>query len=363
MQLLNEITAGALPLKNRVAMAPMTRARATAEGLVTESTALYYAQRATAGLLISEGVNISEQAIGNPFTPGIYNEAQIAAWKKVTDAVHAKGGTIVMQLWHTGRVAHSAVKNGELPVAPSAIRIEGQQHYTPAGPADFEIPRALENEEVKAIIRQYAVAAANARKAGFDGVELHSAFGYLPNQFLVDGANQRTDEYGGSIENRSRFVLEVMNELVNVYGPGRVGIKLSPVIPYNGITDSDPKALYTYLISKLNELPLAYLHLMRAMMPIDAFPHWPKDVLGTFAPLFDKTIIANGGFDRETAEETISSGQSHLVSFGASYIANPDLVKRFEMNAALNEPDRNTFYGGGDAGYIDYPVLSEATAN
>lgn len=363
MKLLEPVNMGALQLRNRVVMAPMTRSRATAGGVVTDAVALYYRQRATAGMLITEAVNISEQAIGSPFTPGIYTDEQIAAWKKVTDVVHQAGGTIVMQLWHTGRVGHSAVKNGQLPVAPSAIRIEGQQHFTPTGMQDYEVPRALETAEVKTIVKTYATAAANAKAAGFDGVELHSAFGYLPNQFLVDGANRRTDEYGGSIANRSRFVLEIMQELVNVWGPGRAGIKLSPVIPYNGMIDSDPEALYTYLIRELDKMPLAYIHLMRAMMPLDAFPHWPKDVTGTFGKLTTKTVIANGGFDRETAEETIAAGNAQLVSFGAPFVANPDLVRRFELGAELNAPDRSTFYGGGDKGFIDYPFLTPATTN
>lgn len=360
MKLLEPVHIGALQLRNRMAMAPMTRSRATADGVVTAATALYYRQRATAGLLITEAVNISEQAIGSPFTPGIYTDAQIAAWKTVTDAVHEAGGTIVMQLWHTGRVAHSSVKNGQQPVAPSALRIEGQQHFTPTGMQDYEVPRALETPEVKAIVQTYATAAANAKAAGFDGVELHSAFGYLPNQFLVDGANQRTDEYGGSIENRSRFVLEIMQELVKVWGPGRAGIKLSPVSPYNSMIDSDPKALYTYLISKLNDLPLAYIQLMRPLMPTTAFPHWPTDVLETFGTLTHLPIIANGGYTRETAAADVANNLAACISFGALFLANPDLVKRFELDAALNTPDRSTFFGGGDKGYIDYPVLEPA---
>ena len=358
MKLLEKIKIGTLELNNRVAMAPMTRSRATGEGLVTKSTVTYYEQRATAGLIITEGVNISEQALGSPYTPGIFTVEQTESWKAVTEAVHAKGGKIFMQLWHTGRVSHSSVKNGVLPVAPSAIAIQGQQHFTPTGMQNYEVPRALETQEVKDIIKQYGVAAQNAKDAGFDGVELHGAFGYLPNQFLVDGANQRTDEYGGSIENRSRFVLEVMQELVNVWGENGAGIKLSPSIYYNSMIDSDPKSLFTYLIQELNKLPLAYLHLMNALFPLTNFPHWPGDILGTYSSLFDKTIISNGGYKRDTAEQELLNGKAHIISFGSLYVANPDLVKRFELNADYNAPDQSTFYGGGDKGYIDYPTVS-----
>lgn len=357
MKLLQKTQLGKLELNNSVVMAPMTRSRADANGLLGQMTLDYYSQRSSAGLIISEAVNISEDALGSPYTPGIYTQEQVEAWKKVTSAVHEKGGKIFIQLWHTGRVGHSSVRNGVLPVAPSAIRIEGQQHFTPTGMQDYEVPRELTLEEVKDIIKQYGIAAKNSLDAGFDGVELHGAFGYLPNQFLVDGSNKRTDEFGGSIENRSRFVLEIMKELVNVFGEGRVGIKLSPSIPFNGMIDSDPKALYTYLITELNKMPLAYLHLMEALFPLDSLPHYPKDILGTFGHLFDKKIITNGGYSRETGEKALENGIANLVSFGALYVANPDLVKRFELNAQYNEPDRNTFYGGSDKGYIDYPFL------
>ncbi len=357
MKLLDKIKIGSLELNNRIAMAPMTRSRATSDGLVTKSTAVYYEQRASAGLIITEGVNISEQALGSPYTPGIFTAEQTDAWKPVTQAVHNKGGKIFMQLWHTGRVSHSSIKNGVLPVAPSAIGIQGQQHFTPTGMQDYEIPRALETQEVKDIIQQYGLAAQNAKDAGFDGVELHGAFGYLPNQFLVDDANKRTDEYGGSIENRSRFVIEVMQELVRVWGENKAGIKISPSIPYNGMIDSDPKSLFTYLIAELNKLPLAYLHLMNALFPLTDLPHWPNDILGTYSHLFDKTIIANGGYNRDSAEQEILLGKAQIISFGTLYVSNPDLVTRFERNAGYNAADRSTFYGGGEKGYIDYPTL------
>lgn len=358
MKLLEKYKVGALDVNNKIAMAPMTRSRANADGTVGDMTVTYYQQRASIGLLITEAVNISEQAIGSPFTPGIYTAAQVESWKKVTEAVHAAGGTIVMQLWHTGRVSHSSIKNGEQPVAPSAIAIEGQKHFTPTGMQPYETPRELTTAEVKQVVADYRQAAINAKEAGFDGVELHGAFGYLPNQFLVDGANHRTDEYGGGVENRSRFVLEVMQALVDVWGAGRVGIKLSPSIPYNGMIDSNPEALFGYLIGKLNEMPLAYLHLMQPLFPIDAFPHYPKDVLTTFGGLFDKTIMVNGGYDRNSGEKEVVDNRAQMVSYGALTLANPDLPERFRLDTGYNTPRKETFYSGGAQGYIDYPTLN-----
>jgi len=357
MKLLDLFQLGSLRLKNRVVMAPMTRSRADVHGVVGELTATYYAQRATAGLIISEATNISEEAVGSPMTPGIWNAAQVGAWRHVTEAVHAAGGLMFSQLWHTGRVGHSLVRNGRVPVAPSAIAITGQQHFTQQGPKDYEVPRELTTAEVRATIDDYEHAARNAKAAGFDGVELHAAFGYLPNQFLVDGANRRTDEYGGSIENRARFTLEVMDRLVGVWGKGRVGIRLSPTIAYNGMIDSDPLETFGYLIRKLDALPLAYLHMMRSPFATDAFPHWPKDAVATFGPMFRGPVIANGGYTRDSGEEAVASGAAAVVSYGALYVANPDLVRRFELGALLNEGDRGTFYHGGPHGYIDYPAL------
>jgi N-ethylmaleimide reductase len=358
MKLLEASQIGNQPIKNKMVMAPMTRSRADKNGIVSDLTVLYYSQRADAGLIITEAVNISEQALGSPFTPGIYTAEQINAWKKVTEAVHAKGGKIYAQLWHTGRVGHSVDKNGNLPVAPSAIAIQGQQHFTSQGPKEYETPRALETTEVKQIVLDYKQAAINAVEAGFDGVELHAAFGYLPNQFLVESANQRTDEYGGSIENRSRFVLEVMRAMVDAIGENKVGIKLSPSIPFNSIIDSNPTALYTYLIGELNELPLAYVHLMNAMFPTDNLPQYPRDVMETFGKLTQHTVMANGGYTRETGEKELERGIAKVISYGALFLANPDLPKRFELNAELNTPDRATMYGGGEKGYTDYATLN-----
>lgn len=357
MKILSGIALGSVMLKNRMAMAPMTRSRATNEGVVGDSTELYYIQRASAGLIISEGINISEQAKGSPFTPGLYTREQIDAWKKVTASVHEKGSVIYAQLWHTGRVAHSVVRNGELPVAPSAIAIEGQQHFTQEGMKDYETPRALSTEEVRQTVLDYKQAAINAIEAGFDGVELHAAFGYLPNQFLADSANHRTDEYGGSIENRNRFVLEVMQELVNAVGSDKVGIRLSPAIPYNSIIHKHPTTQFTELIKALDDMPLAYIHLMNAIYPLDHLPHYPKNVLETFGKLTRHTIIANGGYNGETGEEELVKGIAKIISYGTLFLANPDLPKRFQLNTELNQADRATMFGGAEKGYTDYPFL------
>jgi N-ethylmaleimide reductase len=344
MKLLQTTKIGNLELQNSMAMAPMTRSRADLDGVVNELTVQYYAQRASAGLLITEGINISEQALGSPFTPGIYSHEQIEAWKKVTKTVHEKNGKIYAQLWHTGRVAHSVDKHGILPVAPSAIAIQGQQHFTSQGPKDYETPRALEITEIKQIVQDYKQAALKAIEVGFDGVELHAAFGYLPNQFLVESANQRTDEYGGSIENRSRFVVEVMQALVDAIGANKVGIKLSPSIPFNSIIDSNPTALFTHLIAELDKMPLAYIHLMNPMFPTDNLPQYPRDVLGTFGALTKHLVMANGGFTRETGEKELEKGIAKLISYGTLFLANPDLPKRFELNSGLNQPDQTTMY-------------------
>lgn len=349
-----------LPLANRIVMAPMTRSRADAAGLVGPLQAQYYAQRATAGLIVSEAITISADAIGSPLTPGLYTAEQTAAWRPVTEAVHAAGGRIFAQLWHTGRVGHSSIREGVLPVAPSAIAIRGQQHFTPTGPMDYETPRALTTDEVHAAVADYGRAARNAGLAGFDGVEIHGAFGYLPNQFLVDGANHRTDAYGGSIANRCRFMLEITDAAIDAWGPGRVGIKLSPSIPFNSMSDSDPTALFSHLIGALNTRPLAYVHLMQAMFPLNDLPDWPADPLATFGPQVVAPLITNAGYTRATAMQVVADGRAQMVSFGAAYVANPDLVARLLQDAPLAAPDRATMYGGGAEGYTSYPALTEA---
>lgn len=358
MKLLEPIKIGNASLKNSMAMAPMTRSRASIEGVVGESTVLYYTQRASAGLIISEAINISKQATGSPFTPGIYTKEQIDAWKKVTQAVHENGGTIYAQLWHTGRVGHSLVKNGELPVAPSAIAIQGQQHFTMEGMKAYETPKALSIEEILQIIQDYKQAAKNAVEAGFDGVELHAAFGYLPNQFLAESANLRTDQYGGSMENRNRFVLEIMKELVAAIGDNKVAIRLSPTSTYNNISHQEPVEQFTSLIEHLNQLPLAYIHIMKVPFPVDQFPQYPIDAVETFGKISKHPVIANCGYTRETGEAELQKGIAKLIAYGTLFLANPDLPKRFEINAELNQADRATMYGGQEQGYIDYPFLN-----
>ena len=357
MKLLETVKLGNKTLKNSMAMAPMTRSRAGLNGVVGESTILYYTQRASAGLIISEAINISEQAIGSPFTPGIYTNEQVEAWKKVTQAVHDKGGVIYAQLWHTGRVGHSLVKNGQLPVAPSAIGIEGQQHFTAEGPKEYETPRELTISEIEQIVQDYKKAAIHAMEAGFDGVELHAAFGYLPNQFLAESANKRNDKYGGSNENRNRFVVEVMHEMIEAIGSDKVAIRLSPTSTYNTIIHDNPIEQFTMLVNELNKMPLSYIHLMNVPFPADKFPNYPASAVDTFGKLTQHTVIANCGYTRETGEAELEKGIAKLISYGTLFLANPDLPKRFELHAALNEADRATMYGGQDKGYIDYPFL------
>lgn len=358
MKLLEKTKLGNLSLKNKMVMAPMTRSRASLNGGVGDSTILYYTQRASAGLIVSEAINISEQAIGSPLTPGIFSNEQIDAWKNVTKAVHENGGLIYAQFWHTGRVGHSLVKNGKLPVAPSPLSIQGQQHFTMEGQKDYETPKELTIEEIKVIIQDFKQASINSIEAGFDGVELHSAFGYLPNQFLADSSNQRNDLYGGTIENRNRFVLEIIEEMIDAVGENRVAIRLSPTSTYNNIIHNDVIGQFTSLITELNKLPLSYIHLMNVPFPADKFPQYPTNNIETFGHISKHPIIANCGYTKETGEEELEKGIADLISYGSLFLANPDLPKRFELNSELNQPDRATMYGGQDKGYIDYPFLS-----
>ncbi|MCP9757193.1 alkene reductase [Lacihabitans sp. CCS-44] len=358
MKLLDKTKIGSFELKNSMVMAAMTRSRADISGIVGNATVTYYTQRASAGLILSEAINISEQAIGSPFTPGLYTNAQIEAWKKVTTAVHKAGGIIFAQLWHTGRVGHSVDRNGDLPVAPSAIAISGMQHFTSQGPKDYETPRALTNAEVKQIIKDYGQAAKNAIEAGFDGVELHAANGYLPNQFLAESANQRTDEYGGSIENNSRFILEIMQELISAVGGHKVGIKISPLQPYADIVLNDPTVTFKYLIQELNKMEFAFVELMKKSPMFPAIPTYPtEDEIELFGSLIKQPLIAGTAYNKESAEEELKKGIAKAIAFGSSFLANPDLPKRFELDAPLNQPDRMTMFGGDEKGYIDYPFL------
>ncbi|WP_170336708.1 alkene reductase [Ruegeria arenilitoris] len=358
-KLFSGIKAGAIELKNRVVMAPLTRNRARAEDdSVHELQAKYYAQRAGAGLIITEASQISPQGKGYAWTPGIYSDAQIDGWKKVTEAVHAEGGKIVIQLWHVGRISHfSLQQDGGAPVAPSAI---GAKAMTFDGEQFVETsePRALSIEEIASVVADYRQAAENAKKAGFDGVEVHAANGYLIDQFLRDESNKREDEYGGPVENRARFLKEVMDAVVDVWGADRVGVRLSPFSDANNISDSDPQATFSHAIKLLNSFGLAYLHL------VEGQTGGPRDIpeggdLKALYELFDGAKMGNNAYDREMAIESVDTGAVDLVAFGRPFISNPDLVSRLEKDAPLNELDATTLYGGNEKGYTDYPTLGQ----
>jgi len=352
-QLLTPVRIGRLVAPNRVVMAPMTRSRASDTGVVGDMTVAYYAQRASAGLIISEGVFPSAMGKGYVNTPGIETEAQVAAWKKVTEAVHARGGRIFMQVMHCGRVSHPSLLNGATPVAPSAIRPEGQA-WTPIGQVDFVTPRELSLGEIAGVIDDYRQATRRAIGAGFDGVELHAASGYLPEQFLSSGSNRRQDVYGGSVENRARFVLDVLDAMASEAGADRVGIKISPEMNYNSITDAAPEATYTYLVHQLNGRGLAYLH-------VALFGSPKFDYHAALRPLFDGAYLIGSGLTQGGAEALLQERKADATVFGASFLANPDLPERFRVGAALNTPDRGTFFAPPTAkGYIDYPTLVPA---
>lgn len=355
-QLSTAVKIGPYDLRNRIIMAPMTRSRANdADGVQSELAVTYYRQRAGAGLIITEGTFPSAMGKGYVATPGIYSDAQVAAWKRVTDAVHAEGGRIFLQLMHTGRISHpSMLPQGALPVAPSAIKAAGQA-FTMSGMADFVTPRALETAEVAGVVDEYRLATRRALEAGFDGVELHAASGYLPEQFLASGTNQRTDQYGGSIPNRARFVLEVLQAMIAEAGADRVGIKISPEMGFNDIVDENPVETYIYLVGQLAPLKLAYLHVALFKASFDYH--------GALRPLFGGTYLLGGGQSRESGEQRIAAGQADAVVYGSTFLANPDLPRRFELNAPLNTPNPALFYVPGPAGYIDYPALDDGRAN
>ncbi|OBR78911.1 alkene reductase [Xanthomonas arboricola] len=347
---------GALTLANRIVMAPLTRNRAGAGLVPSALAATYYAQRASAGLLITEATQISPQAQGYQDTPGLYTPEQIAGWRAVTDAVHAKGGRIFVQLWHVGRVSHVDLQPGSAaPVAPSAIRA-ATKVFVNNGFADVSEPRALELHELPGIVEDFRQAAANAIAAGFDGVEIHGANGYLLEQFIKDGANQRTDAYGGSIENRARLLLEVVAAVSKQIGADRTGVRISPVSPASGISGSDPQPHYDYIAEQLDALGIVYLHVVEGATggPRDAAPF-------DYAALrskFTRTYLANNGYDLELANAQLRAGNVDLVAFGRPFISNPDLVERLHTGAALAPLNPATLYGGGAEGYIDYPSLA-----
>jgi N-ethylmaleimide reductase len=347
---------GPLQLPNRVVMAPMTRNRAGPGNAPGPLNATYYAQRASAALIVSEATQISPQGLGYPGTPGIHSAEQIAGWKGVTDAVHAAGGRIFLQLWHVGRISHPSLQpDGKLPVAPSAMAPAGQA-MTFDGMKPFVTPRALDIQEIAGIVEDYRRAARNARNAGFDGVELHGANGYLIDQFLRDGSNRRTDRYGGTAQNRARFLIEVMEAIVGEWGAERVGVRLSPTNPFNDMTDSNPAATFATVIGELNRFGLAYLHVVEPATG-DPLAAGEAPDIRFFRHRWRGALIGNKGYDLARANAAIQAGWADLVSFAVLFLANPDLPIRFRRGGPFNPPDRKTFYGGTAAGYTDYPSI------
>lgn len=357
IHLLSPIQLGPYTLPNRIVMAPLTRNRAT-DNLPQPIHATYYAQRASAGLIISEATQVCPEGVGYPATPGIHSPEQVLAWRPVTDAVHEAGGRIFLQLWHVGRISHPDLQpGGQLPVAPSAIAPQGEA-ATYTGMQPFVTPRALDLDEIPGVVEQYRQGAKNALEAGFDGVEVHGANGYLLDQFLRDGSNQRTDAYGGSIENRARLLIEVLEAVIGVWGSDRVGVRLSPSGSFNDMSDSDPAALSRYLAEALTPLNLAYLHLIEPRA--DENPDSPDLGADFFRSLYTGMIISAGGYEKADGNAMLAKGNADLIAYGRWFISNPDLPQRFAADAPLTPYDRDSFYGGDERGYIDYPTLDAA---
>ena len=353
--LLSEARLGPYTLPNRVVMAPMTRSRAGVGEVPGDLAALYYAQRASAGLIVTEATQVSPQGIGYISTPGIYTDAQVAGWRRVTDAVHARGGRIFLQLWHVGRMSHPDLQpGGALPVAPSAVKPDAVA-YTRQGPQPCVTPRALGRSEIPGVVEQFREGAVRALEAGFDGVELHGASGYLIDQFLQDGTNRRTDDYGGSIENRVRFLMEVTEAVTRVWGADRVGVRLSPLSDANDMHDSDPLSIFAHAARALARFGLAYLHVVAGDALEAGSPG--RAVVTAMRDRFRGVVILNEGYDRESGNAAIETGLADLVSYGELLLANPDLPERFAERAAMNDADPSTFYGGGARGYTDYPTV------
>ena len=360
--LLSPVRLGALSLKNRVVMAPLTRCRTdNADFVPNDLMIAYYAQRADAGLIISEGTIVSPQGRGYPFTPGIWSAEQVAGWRKVTDAVHAKGGLIVCQLWHCGRLSLPEYHDGQPPVAPSAVNPEWKM-FSLTGQPDTVTPQALSRKEIAGIVADFAKAAANAMAAGFDGVEIHSSNGYLFHQFFSAQSNQRTDEYGGSHENRARIFCEVLDAIGQVMPLDRVGFRLNPMLNrFHGLNvEADTVPMWEYVVRRANDYGLAFLHLTEPMSPqqIENTPGALSDVGAHFRPIATMPIISNGGLTQSSGEARLAAGLCDAVAYGKAWIANPDLLERFRRGAALNAADVNTFYQGGEKGYLDYPTLA-----
>jgi N-ethylmaleimide reductase len=358
MNVYSDYRLGELSLPNRFVMSPMTRSRALAGNVPNPLAAVYYSQRATAGLLITEGTQVSPQGVGYIRTPGIHSAEQVAGWKAVTDAVHKAGGRIFAQLWHVGRVSHPDFHGGELPVGPSAIAAVGEA-YTVNGRQQLEAPRALTVAEIPEVVEQFRRAAVNAKEAGFDGVELHGANGYLLDQFLRDGANDRTDAYGGSIENRARLPLEISDAVIGVWGPSRVGYKISPYFSNLGMSDSSPIDTFSYLAKELGSRRIAYLHVAEAVAGPSVAPDGTIRATPILRRLFGGPVIANGGYGLESANAAIGTNEVDLVAFGVPFLANPDLPERWRRGAPLNAPQFDLFYTGEERGYTDYPALEQ----
>jgi N-ethylmaleimide reductase len=351
--LFTPLALGTLTLPNRILMAPLTRCRADDGHVAGPLMAEHYAQRASAGLLIAEATMAMAGNSAFWHEPGIHSEAQVAGWKLVTDAVHAAGGRIFLQVWHGGRACHPLLNDGAQPVAPSALAIANDEVHTPQGKQPYVVPRELADVELPAIVAGFRRAAANALAAGFDGVEVHGANGYLLDEFLRDGANKRSGPYGGPLANRARLLLEVIDATCAVWGSGRVGVRISPLNSYNDIADSDPMGLTAWLAGRLNDYPLAYLHVMRG----DFFGKQQGDVLTPARANYRGVLVANMGYTPAEAEAAVAAGQVDAVAFGTAFLANPDLPARIRAGAPLNVPDPKTFYTPGPAGYTDYPTL------
>ena len=361
--LFQPLTMGNLTLPNRVLMSPLTRSRASQPGDIPNAMNVhYYQQRASAGLILSEATQVSPQGKGYAFTPGIHSQEQISGWEKITDAVHLAGGRIHMQLWHVGRISHTELQpDGQLPVAPSALKPEGAKTFISAdsGMVDVLEPRALESHEMAGIVEQYRQGALNAQKAGFDGVEVHAANGYLLEQFIKSGSNHRTDEYGGSLENRLRLPLMVIEAVITVWGKDRVGVRIGPTGSFNGMHDDNPIETFTIFAKHLNDLGIAYLEVVEDSFQGNHASGRPEDIIDAIRAVYKGTYIANGAYTAKEARKRISEGRCDLVTFGRPFIANPDLPERLRQNAPLNGWDDSTFYGGDEHGYTDYPTLQE----
>ena len=356
MNLLTPYKLGDLKLSNRIVMAPMTRCRAVSANVPGPLSVTYYAQRASAGLIITEGSQVSPKGVGFDRTPGIYSPDQVKSWTMVTNAVHERGGKIFLQLWHVGRMSHPDFLGGDLPVAPSALAVNEEIH-TPSGKKIIPLPHALAPDEIPEIIRQFRQGAKNARDAGFDGVEIHGANGYLLDQFLRDGSNRRTDTYGGSLENRIRLPLEVTRAVMEEWDKKRIGYRLSPHFLYHGMSDSDPRETFSRCAEELSRLGIGYIHLIEPVGGKLGITEPDKQIAPLIRAKFNGTLVLNGGYNAASGNEAIESGLADLVSYGVLFLANPDLPERFRMGAHLNTADISTFYLGEEKGYIDYPSL------